>query len=219
MNPFNIRSCRALRLPAGRALRVNFNLWLKTRHPSAVRALWASRLRHIMPKFILSLSKGSRRTVFFLLIALLAAPLAAKDRLGVYQGWAAFRDPATPRCYAISAPEETVGTPTRNGYLSIGFWPKRRVTHQIYVRLSRERSSNSGITLSAGGRRFRLKVDGNSGWATDRRMDLAIIAAMRSATSLSVESIGRNGRSIVDAYSLRGAASAIDAAALGCVKL
>jgi hypothetical protein len=206
MNPFNIRSCRALRLPAGRALRVNFNLWLKTRHPSAVRALWASRLR-------------SRRTVFFLLIALLAAPLAAKDRLGVYQGWAAFRDPATPRCYAISAPEETVGTPTRNGYLSIGFWPKRRVTHQIYVRLSRERSSNSGITLSAGGRRFRLKVDGNSGSATDRRMDLAIIAAMRSATSLSVESIGRNGRSIVDAYSLRGAASAIDAAALGCVKL
>lgn len=148
---------------------------------------------------------------------LLAAPLAAKDRLGVYQGWAAFRDPATPRCYAIAAPEETVGTPTRNGYLSIGFWPTRGVTHQIYVRLSRERSSNSGITLSAGGRRFRLKVDEGSGWATDRRMDLAIIAAMRSATSLSVESIGRDGRSLVDTYSVRGAPSAIDAAALGCV--
>ena len=154
---------------------------------------------------------------WLLCAAALAAPLAAKDRLGVFQGWAAFRDPATPRCYAISAPEETIGTPTRNGYLSIGFWPKRQITHQIYVRLSRERSSNSGITLSAGGRRFRLKVEGSSGWATDRRMDLAIIAAIRSATSLSVESIGRNGRSIVDAYSLRGAPSAIDAAALGCV--
>ncbi len=145
-----------------------------------------------------------------------AAPLAAKDRLGVYQGWAAFRDPSTPRCYAISAPEETVGTPTRNGYLSVGFWPNRNVAHQIYVRLSRERSSNSAITLSAGGRRFRMKVDGHNGWAIDRRMDLAIVAAMRSATSLSVESIGRDGRSIVDAYSLRGAPSAIDAAALGC---
>ena len=159
---------------------------------------------------------GSTRTGLMCLLVLFAAPLAAKDRLGVYQGWAAFRDPGTPRCYAISAPEETVGTPTRNGYLSIGFWPKSRVTHQIYVQLSRERSSNSGITLSAGGRRFRLKVDGSSGWAADRRMNLGIIAAMRSATSLSVESIGRNGRSIVDAYSLRGAPSAIDAAALGC---
>ena len=151
--------------------------------------------------------------------ALLAAPVFAKDRLGVYHSWAAFRDAETPRCYAIAAPEETVGTATRKAYLSVGFWPKRTVTHQIYVRLSRERSSNSVITLSAGGRRFRLKGDGSSGWATDRRMDLAIIAAMRSATSLSVESIGRDGRSIVDAYSVRGAPSAIDAAALGCVKV
>ena len=148
--------------------------------------------------------------------ALLAAPAIAKDRLGVYHSWAAFRDTEPPRCYAIAAPEETVGTATRKAYLSVGFWPKRGVSHQIYVRMSRERSSNSVITLSAGGRRFRLKGEGSSGWATDRRMDLAIIAAMRSATSLSVESIGRDGRSIVDAYSVRGAPSAIDAAALGC---
>ncbi|MEP7349152.1 MAG: hypothetical protein ABI668_04270 [Sphingorhabdus sp.] len=169
-------------------------------------ALWASRLR-------------SMRTGFLGIVALgfVATPLIAKDRLGVYQSWAAFRDPETPRCYAIAAPEETVGTPDRNAYLSIGFWPKRGVSHQIYVRLSRERSSNSVITLSAGGRRFRLSGQGSNGWATDRHMDLAIIAAMRSATSLSVESIGRNGRSIVDAYALRGAPSAIDAAALGCI--
>lgn len=156
----------------------------------------------------------------FLIVGLLlavAAPLAAKDRLGVYQGWAAFRDSATPRCYAIASPEETLRTPTRSAYLSVGFWPKRGVTHQIYVRLSRERSAGSGITLSAGGRRFRLTPGGDGGWTTDRKMDLAIIAAMRSATSLSVESIGRDGRSIVDAYALRGAPSAIDAAALGCV--
>jgi hypothetical protein len=64
--------------------------------------------------------------------------------------------------------------------------------------------------------RFRLKADSNAAWAADRRTDLAIIAAMRSATSLSIETIGRDGRSIVDAYALRGAPSAIDAAALGC---
>jgi hypothetical protein len=150
------------------------------------------------------------------LAMVVTAPLVAKDRLGVYQGWAAFRDPETPRCYAIAAPEETSVRPTRDAYLSVGFWPKRGVTHQLYVRLSRDRSPNGGITLSAGGRRFRLQAEGNSGWATDRRMDLAIIAAIRSATSLSVESLGRDGRSIVDAYSLRGAPSAIDAAALGC---
>jgi len=148
-----------------------------------------------------------------------AAPLAAKDRLGVYQGWAAFRDPDTPRCYAISEPEETIRTPTRSAYISVGFWPDRKVTHQLYVRLSRDRSANSGVTLSAGGRRFRLKADSSAAWAADRRMDLAIVAAIRSATSLSIETIGRDGRSIVDAYALRGAPSAIDSAALGCAGL
>lgn len=150
-------------------------------------------------------------------VAAFAAPLAAKDRLGVYYSWAAFREASPLRCYAIAAPEETSGKPTAKAFLSIGFWPSRKVTHQIYVRLSRERSTNSGITLSAGGRRFRLQAEGSSGWAADRRMDLAIIAAMRSATSLSVESIGRDRRSIVDTYSLRGAPSAVDAAAIGCV--
>lgn len=145
-----------------------------------------------------------------------ASPLVAKDRLGIYQGWAAFKDPETPRCYAISAPRQTVGERKIRPYLSIGFWPENNVTHQLYVRLSRARSTNSGITLTAGGRRFRLDAKGNAGFAKDRRMDLAIVSAIRSSRSLSVESIGRDGRSIVDAYALRGAPSAIDAAALGC---
>jgi hypothetical protein len=155
------------------------------------------------------------KLAFCLVLAIIATPLLAKSQLGAWQNWAAFKDPETPRCYAIGAPEDAV---SKGGYVSVGFWPKRGVGHQVYVRLSRERSSNGGITLSAGGRRFRLNTKGNGGWAKDRAMDMAIIAAIRSAQSLSVESIGRNGGTIVDAYALRGAASAIDAAALECAK-
>lgn len=158
------------------------------------------------------------KRIALLLAALsIAVPAIAKDRLGVFQSWAAFRDPATPRCYAIAAPEKIVGVSTHRAYLSVGYWPKRGVSGQLYVSLSRERSSNSSVTLSAGGRRFRLSGAPMGGWAVDRRMDQAIIAAMRSANALSIESIGRDGRPIVDAYSLRGAPSAVDAAALGCV--
>ena len=145
--------------------------------------------------------------------ALIATPALAKERLGAWQSWAAFRDSETPRCYAIGAPEESSGT---RGYVSVGFWPKRGLGHQVYVHLSRERSTNSGITLSAGGRRFRLIAKGDYGWAKDRQTDMAIIAAIRSAQSLSITSMARDGRTIVDAYATRGAASAIDAAALGC---
>lgn len=144
---------------------------------------------------------------------LTASPAQAKERLGAWQSWSAFRDTETPRCYAIGAPDESSG---ERGYVSIGFWPKRGLGHQVYIHLSRERSANSGITLSAGGRRFRLIAKGDYGWAKDRQTDMAIIAAIRSSQSLSVTSISRDGRNIVDAYATRGAASAIDAAALGC---
>ena len=145
-----------------------------------------------------------------------AIPASARDRLGIYQSWAAFKDAETPRCFAIAAPESRVSGSVRPGYFSLGFWPRKAVKHQIYVSLSRDRSSNSGVTISVGGRRFRLRATPTGGWAADRQMDVAIVAAIRSSASLSVESIGRDGRAIVDAYSLRGAPSAIDAAALGC---
>jgi hypothetical protein len=153
------------------------------------------------------------KRLLLLALALIATPALAKDRLGAWQSWAAFRDAETPRCYAIGAPDESSG---EGGYVSIGFWPKRGLGHQVYVHLSRERSTNSGITLSAGGRRFRLIAKGDSGWAKDRQTDMAIIAAIRSAQSLSITSMARDGRTIVDAYATRGAARAIDAAALGC---
>jgi hypothetical protein len=153
------------------------------------------------------------KRLFLLVLALVATPALAKERLGAWQSWAAFRDAEAPRCYAIGAPDESSG---EGGYVSVGFWPKRGLGHQVYVHLSRERSTNSGITLSAGGRRFRLIAKGNSGWAKDRQTDMAIIAAIRSSQSLSIASMARDGHTIVDAYATRGAASAIDAAALGC---
>ena len=88
------------------------------------------------------------RKAVALALLLVATPLWARERLGAWQSWAAFEDPETPRCYAIGAPEESSGT---GGYVSVGFWPKKRIGHQVYVRLSKPRSPNSGISLNVGG--------------------------------------------------------------------
>ena len=156
----------------------------------------------------------------FLLMGVPAIALAApRAALGIFDGWGAFRDPATPRCYAIAAPAATIGTPQVKAYASIGYWPKSRIRGQFYIRLSKARRAGSELRLTVGSRRFILTGNGAHGWASDARMDAAIIAAMRSAPSMSVESVTANGGSIADTYRLRGAATAIDAAALGCAKL
>ena len=155
----------------------------------------------------------------------LATPLAAKDSLGVFGEWGAFRDPGVPRCYAIATAEDEPRSSTRRSprqhapFASIGTWPKRHVRGQVHVRLSRDIAQAAAISLSVGGQRFQLTGSGGDAWAKDRRMDAAIVAAMRSTGSMSVSARDRSGRRFTDRYSLDGAATAMDAATVGCARI
>lgn len=150
------------------------------------------------------------------LIALAAAPLAAKDSLGVYDRWGAFRDASPLRCYAISAPVQAPGGGSWRPFAAIGTWPGQGARGQVHIRLSHDRDPRARVTLSVGDRRFDLVAGNADAWAPDARTDAAIVAAMRAGRSMSVETMGANGAPFADSYALRGAATAIDAAALGC---
>ncbi|MGJ3628438.1 hypothetical protein AB5I41_18585 [Sphingomonas sp. MMS24-JH45] len=52
--------------------------------------------------------------------------------------------------------------------------------------------------------------------APDAATDRAIVGAMRGARAMTVSTLDAGGRTIADTYALAGAATAIDAAALGC---
>ena len=143
----------------------------------------------------------------------LAAPLAAKDSLGVYSSWAAFRDDSPARCYAIAKPsrDDDAGP-----FASIGTWPDARVRGQVHIRLSRQIREGAEVTLRVGTRNFTLAANGRNAWAQDTGMDAAVVAEMRSATRMSVTSRDIAGRRFTDRYDLAGAATAMDAATVGC---
>ena len=146
----------------------------------------------------------------------LAAPLAAKDSLGVFSDWGAFRDPSLPRCYAIAMPEDSRGRRDFEPFATIGTWPRQNIRGQVHFRLSRQLAQRPRITLSIGTKSFQLTGGGGDAWAEDRKMDAAIVAAMRSASRMTVRATGTNSRRFSDSYSLSGAATAMDAATLSC---
>lgn len=158
------------------------------------------------------------RKLLILALALMAAPLAARDSLGVFGTWGAFRDPAVPRCYAIAMPRSSQRARDYQPFASIGTWPKRGVRGQVHVRLSRTVAANAAIALTVGGTRFALTGGGGDAWATDKAMDAAIVAAMRSAKSMTVSGRDSRGRGFSDTYVLEGAATAMDAATVGCAR-
>lgn len=138
---------------------------------------------------------------------------AARDSLGVFGGWAAFRDPAVPRCYAIATPR---GQRDGTAWLSIGTWPAADVRSQVHVRLPAAVASDAPLVLAVGDRRFRLTARGRNAWASGARADAAIVAAMRGSRSLGIAGTREGGGRLALGWSLSGAATAIDAATLGC---
>lgn len=149
-----------------------------------------------------------------------AAPAAARDDLGVFGQWGAFRDPQVPRCYAIAtAARETRQARENTPFASIGTWPKRGLRGEVHLRLSRIRSNGTPISLVVGSQRFALTGGAADAWTQDKRMDAAVVAAMRSASDMSVSATDRAGRRFTDRYSLDGAATAMDAATLGCARI
>lgn len=145
----------------------------------------------------------------------LAAPVVAqsldRESLGVFGDWGAFRDSEVPRCYAIAEAQAGDG-----GFASVGTWPEQDVRQQVHFRLSRPLASSPRIQLAISGQRFTLSGSGNNGWALDAATDARIVAAMRAAGALSISATDNRGRRFTDRYSLNGAATAIDAATVGC---
>ncbi len=149
----------------------------------------------------------------------LAVPAHARDSLGVFDSWGAFRDAQTPRCFAIAEPARLASDGRWRPFAAVGYWPRANVRGQVHIRLSREIAARSPLVLTIGEQRFDLTGGGADAWAPDRRIDAAIVAAMRSAPSMSLSARARTGAGFADTYRLRGAATAIDAAALGCGRL
>ena len=146
----------------------------------------------------------------------LVLALLPRDALGTYDGWGAFRDPSPLRCFAIAKPVEKHADP--QPFASIATWPRDGVRNQLHIRLSRARAATARVTLSIGERRFELKAGDADAWAPDARTDAAVVAAIRSGRSMSVETLGKGGQPFADVYPLRGAATEIDAATLGCAR-
>ena len=74
------------------------------------------------------------------------------------------------------------------------------------------------MTVSFPEANFTLQTGQADAWPVDQRTNAGILAQLRSARTMVVIARAADGSSFRDHYALQGAASAMDAAALGCAK-
>lgn len=162
-------------------------------------------------------SMRRRLAVALVILGLGASPALARQPLGIFGSWGSFRDAQPLRCFAIATPV----APSRGswrGFAAISHWPDKNIRGQVHFRLSRQRRADADVLLSVGDRRWRLMAGDYDAWGPSPQHDGFIIAKIRAARSMSLSSVDVNGRPFADTYRLQGAATAMDAAALGCLK-
>lgn len=152
------------------------------------------------------------------LMGMLVATSAAAERraIGLHHGWGVFREDRPLRCFAIAAPLRRARRGEGPASAAVLTMPARGVRGQLHFRLSRPKRHGSAVLLRIDGRTFQLMAGGFHAWAPDAGSDAAIRAAMRTGIMMAVESRAEGGAPIRDRYALRGAATAIDAAAVAC---
>ena len=156
-----------------------------------------------------------RAWIFLVSLLAVAAPAAAQQQsLGVFGLWGAFADKG--RCYAISEPAGQRRDAGRGAFASVGWFPAQRVRGQLHIRFAEPKRQGSAVLLRIDDRTFQLIGGGQDAWAPDARADAEIVAAMRSGLDMRVETRNARGAVMREGFALRGAATALDAAAIAC---
>lgn len=156
-----------------------------------------------------------RTFLLFLTAASVAAPAVAAGTILYAQGsWAAIDRGST--CEALGRSSRIAAKGKVQAIAGFTFSADRTRWGEFHARLRRVPRAGATVMLRVDKQPFLLISRGNLAWSESAAQDQAIIAALRSATALTVESRDAGGSRFLDPYSLDGAATAIDAAAAAC---
>lgn len=121
-------------------------------------------------------------------------------------------------CYAISVPKDTNPKNVNRGdiYITVTQRPRIGAEDEINIIVGYPIRTDSEVTASIGGNRFRLFTEGDGAWLRTRREDSEMVAAMQRGNSMVVRGTSQRGTNTTDRYSLMGFTAAHQAATRAC---
>jgi len=119
-------------------------------------------------------------------------------------------------CVALTRSERIAAKGKVQATAGFAFSPDRRRWGEFHAHLRRMPRAGATVILTISGQPFVLVARSDWAWSRGALQEQAIMAAVRDATRMTVESRDAAGRRFIDPYSLDGAPTAIDAAAARC---
>jgi invasion protein IalB len=116
-------------------------------------------------------------------------------------------------CYALSAPQhaQPANVDHGNNYILVAPDPRAGSYYPQAV-MGYDILSGSEVTVSVDGRNFSMRPKGNSAWTKNASDDVALIAAMKAGSSMTVSATSKRGTRTNYRYTLAGITAALAAA-------
>ena len=155
------------------------------------------------------------RAGFFFILAAFSGEAGAAGNVVYARGaWAAIDRGNV--CEALSRSQRIATKDKVQAVAGLSFTPDHRRWGEFHARLSRMPRGDASVMLHVGGQPFLLVTRAGWAWSRGPLQAQAIIAAMRDAPAMRIESRDGAGVRFSDPYLLDGAPTAIDAAASRC---
>ncbi len=139
-----------------------------------------------------------------------ASPAFAKDSLGIFGDWGAFKQGAS--CYATTASTSAAQGRKGPAYLTVTLWAGNRAP-QVMLGLG---TAAKAARLTAGGQGFTPSIRGDAAWMPDSRGDSLLIQALSASSNATVSMISPRNNRLTDRYSLKGFNEAWKAVLAAC---
>lgn len=124
---------------------------------------------------------------------------------GVYS----YDDNGTTNCYALTMPRDMQPASVNHGNNFLLVAPKRAGGYMPQAQMGYGLKAGSEVTATIGTQPFAMTPRGNVAWLSRENRDDAMVAAMKSGSTLTLEATSSRGTSTQYAFSLDGVTAAL----------
>jgi invasion protein IalB len=162
--------------------------------------------RAVLTAFILSWAPG----------ALAQSP----SPIGTFKAWTAYtaKEKKGRACYMASQPKQSKPKGVKRGeiWILVTHRPYKKVRNEVSVYVGYPFKPESEAIVDIDGKKFKLFTNDEAAWAESRKLDNALVRAMRKGRRMVLRGVSSRGTKTTDRYSLAGFSAAHDAITKAC---
>ncbi|WP_028747499.1 invasion associated locus B family protein [Rhizobium mesoamericanum] len=138
---------------------------------------------------------------------------AAPTRIQQFQAWGAYsyKSGANTVCYVLSVPTEKkpAGIDHGDNFFIVSQRPGQNISYEPQAMMGYTVKENSKIDVVIDNKTFVMFTKDKAGWVENAAQEPALVAAMKSGHSMTVNATSRKGTSTSYSYSLSGISAAL----------